>query len=259
MTKSEHLKTFNLRRDLSDTLSKLLMLKENGVQKLTEGGLHDTKSKQLNVCSLAQTAHIREECLPRDNKNRKTFHYEDLVGKLNSIVLGQYLIRGNMSISPADIKEMQDNDQYLRDIRLQLQGDPRKVDSHFVVIRNLLFKQDLVFGEQLHRLCLPPLICENILHILHDCSKAHISRINLINQYNANFYTRGIEGISRKVIQKCLHCSLNMRRRKLMVKGSHRQFEKNTVPGEVWVLVWTCFFSLMLTVVTISCWYSQKG
>ena len=59
--KSEHLKTFNLRKDLSDTLSKLLLLKENGVQRLTEWGLHDTKSKQLNVCSLMQTAHVREE------------------------------------------------------------------------------------------------------------------------------------------------------------------------------------------------------
>ena len=30
--------------------------------------------------------------------------------------------------------------------------------------------------------------------------------------------------------------SLNTRRRKLIVKGTHRQFEKNEVPGEVWIL-----------------------
>ena len=81
----------------------------------------DTKSKQLYVCSLAQTAHVREELLPRDHKNKKSFKYEDLVDKLNSIVLGQFLIRSNMSISPADIRTIQDNDPYLRDIRLQLQ------------------------------------------------------------------------------------------------------------------------------------------
>ena len=91
-------------------------------------------------------------------------------------------------------------------------------------------------GEPLLRLCLPALVCENILRTLHDSSKAHISRLNLINQYNSNFYTKGIESVSRKVIQGCLHCVLNARRRKLLVKGSRRQFESNMTPGEIWVL-----------------------
>ena len=60
--------------------------------------------------------------------------------------------------------------------------------------------------------------------------------MNLIDQYNCNFYTKGIEAISKKIIQGCLHCALNSRRRKLLVKGSRRKFESNTTPGEIWIL-----------------------
>ena len=42
--------------------------------------------------------------------------------------------------------------------------------------------------------------------------------------------------ISRKVIKGCLHCELNKRRRRLLVKGSRREFESNVCPGEVWIL-----------------------
>ena len=45
--KKAFLKTFSLRKDLSDSLSRLLLLKKNDIQTLTEGGLHDTQSKQL--------------------------------------------------------------------------------------------------------------------------------------------------------------------------------------------------------------------
>ena len=41
----------------------------------------------------------------------------------------------------------------------------------------------------------------NILRTLHDSSKCHITRMNLIDQYNCNFYTKGIEPISKKIIQ----------------------------------------------------------
>ena len=58
----------------------------------------------------------------------------------------------------------------------------------------------------------------------------------LLNHYNRNFYTRGITDISKKIVSKCLHCSLNLRKRKLSVKGQNRTFGKNLVPGQVWYL-----------------------
>ena len=91
-------------------------------------------------------------------------------------------------------------------------------------------------GQQVLKLCLPELLCFNILRTIHDSTKAHISRNNLVDQYNCNFYTKGIESISKKVIQGCLHCELNRKRRKLLVKGSQRTFENNVCPGEVWIL-----------------------
>ena len=164
------------------------------------------------------------------------FQYDDLLRKLNSIILGQYLIKSNMTISAEDIRTIQGSDPHLRDIRSKLRQDyeTRKVDGHFVLLLDLVFRQDLVLDQPLLRLCLPPLVCENILRTLHDSCKAHISTQNLISQYNNNFYTRGIDSISRKVVEGCLHCSLNVRRRKLLVKGTRRQYERNMVPGEIW-------------------------
>ena len=100
--KKAFLKTFSLRKDLSDSLSRLLLLKKNDIQTLTEGGLHDTQSKQLYVCSLMQTANVKEEYLPRDKNNKKTLQYNSLLNKLNSIILGQYFIGNNMTISAKD-------------------------------------------------------------------------------------------------------------------------------------------------------------
>ena len=90
--KSEILRTFDLRKDISDTLAKLLLLKENNVQQLAEGNLFDKKSRQIHVNMLAQKADVSEENIPRGRKNQKFVKYEDLIDKLNSIVLGQFLI-----------------------------------------------------------------------------------------------------------------------------------------------------------------------
>ena len=180
----------------------------------------------------------KKQFIPKNHKNGKFIKYEDLIAKLNAIVLGQYLIRTRMAIEPQDVKMLQQSDPFLKDIILQLSNNPESssVDASFVLIRGLLFKTELLFGEKLHKLCLPPLVCENVLQILHDSSRAHLTRVNLVNHFNRNFYTRGIENISRKIIAKCLHCTLNLRKRTSIVKGSHRTFEKNLVPGQVWII-----------------------
>ena len=235
---SEVLTTFDSRKNLSDTLARLLVLKQNKIQQLTEGNLFDTRSRQIHVDMLAQSADIQQQFIPRNRKNGKFLQYEDIIDKLNSIVLGQYLISNKMSIEPQDIKVLQQSDPFLKDIISQLIDNPQSsaVDSSFVLVKGLLFKIELLFGEKLHKLCLPPLVCENILQILHDSTKAHLTRINLVNHYNRNFFTRGVQTISRKIIDKCLHCTLNLRKRTTLVKGSHRTFEKNLVPGQVWIL-----------------------
>ena len=126
----------------------------------------------------------------------------------------------------------------MNEIRTKLRNnyETKSVNKHFVLNKNVLFRSDLVLGQPVLKLCLPDPLCTNILRTIHDSTKAHISRDNLVDQYNCNFYTKGIENISRKVIKGCLHCELNKRRRRLLVKGSRREFESNVCPGEVWIL-----------------------
>ena len=160
-----------------------------------------------------------------------------------------------MSVNAQDMIEIQKSDPYLNGIRLPLEDnyETKPVNSHFVLHKNLLFKNNLVLGEPVLRLCLPELLCANILRTLHDSSKCHITRMNLIDQYNCNFYTKGIKTISKMIIQGCLHCALNSKRRKLLVKGSRREFESNTTPGEIWILdVLFCLKAAVDTALSLS-------
>merc|ERR1711954_127030 len=234
--KTEELKTTNSRRNSSNTLARLLLLKQNKVQYLLEGNLYDTGSKQVHVKMLANLADVNENLIPR--KNGKFKNYNDTIDRLNAIIMGQYLIRSNMCIEPDDVKEFQNNDPYLQKIISQLQEDPpaKNVDKSFVLIKQLLFKIEMIFGERIYKLCLPPLICGQILQILHDSVKSHLPRESLVNHFNKNFFTRGITDISKKIVSKCLHCSLNIKKRKLNVKGENRTHGENLVPGQIWYL-----------------------
>ena len=110
--KSVVMKTFDSRKNLSDTLARLLLLKQNEIQQLTEGNLFDTRSQQIHVSMLSQFANVQEQFLPKNLKSGKFLKYEDLIDKLNSIVLGQYLIRSNMAVEPQDIRELQHSDSF---------------------------------------------------------------------------------------------------------------------------------------------------
>ena len=65
------MKTFDSRKNLSDTLARLLLLKQNKIQQLTEGNLFDTRSQQIHVSMLAQFANVQEQFIPKNLKNKK--------------------------------------------------------------------------------------------------------------------------------------------------------------------------------------------
>ena len=140
--KTNILKTFNARKNLSDTLSSLLLLKQNDIQQANEMGLNDKKSRQIYITSVMKTAQVGEEFMPRDKYNRKKLPYTSLISKLNSIILGQYLIKNSMNISPQDVIEIQEADPFLYGIRKQLQKHykTKKVNSQFVLHHKMLFK-----------------------------------------------------------------------------------------------------------------------
>ena len=88
----------------------MLLLKQNKIQQLTEGNLFDTRSQQIHVSMLAHFANVQEQFIPKNLKNGKFLKYEDLIAKLNAIVLGQYLIRTKMATEPQDVRILQQSD-----------------------------------------------------------------------------------------------------------------------------------------------------
>ena len=70
---------------------------------------------------------------------------------------------------------------------------------------------------------------------MHEHNKCHITTDNILRQYNTNFWTKGSARLAKLVTNKCLHCKLNTSRRKLLVKGTAREFETDMTPGRVWI------------------------
>ena len=68
-------------------------------------------------------------------------HFETLLSNLNSILLGQYLQKENMSIDRSDLILIQKSDRHLGAIiHKLLQENQQNVNSKFVLLNNVLFK-----------------------------------------------------------------------------------------------------------------------
>ena len=212
------------------------MLKNNQEREKVEEQLFDTKSRQIYVTNLIKKTKVKSNCLPRDKRDKPKFPYNKLLENLNTIILSQYLIKTNMALSKSDVVELQTSDPYLSNIIKQLEkfDQEDKLNEKFVLQDKLLFVIMTVLGEQVMRLCLPAYVCYHILTNLHENNRCHVSTNNLLDQFNANFWTKGSSKLAKQVMENCLHCKLNTSRRKIMVKGTHREFEKDETPGRVW-------------------------
>merc|ERR1711888_403054 len=231
------LQTYNKRKHLSETLSRLLMLKKNPIQENHESQLHSAKSRQIYVASLIDKAGVKSQFLPRDKRNFPKFPYQKLLENLNTVILSQYLIKSNMALDRADVEEIQKSDAYLNSIiqKLDESCEQAEVGEQFKLQDQLLFVEENVLGEKVLRLCLPEYFCSSILRNLHEHNKCHITTDNILRQYNTNFWTKGSGRLAKLVTNKCLHCKLNTSRRKLLVKGTAREFETDMTPGRVWI------------------------
>merc|ERR1711891_137364 len=135
------LNSFNKRKSLSDTLSRLLMLKNNPVREKLEDQLFTTKSRQIYVTSLVDKAKVRSQFLPRDKRNQPKFPYNKLLENLNTVILSQYLIKTNMALDKSDVEELQASDPYLSNIiqKLDKFGAQKELDEKFMIQDQLLF------------------------------------------------------------------------------------------------------------------------
>ena len=69
------LKTFNSRKNLSNRLSRLLMLKKNHIQCENENKLHSAKSRQFYVAAIVDQAGVQEQFLPKSKRNTPKFPF----------------------------------------------------------------------------------------------------------------------------------------------------------------------------------------
>ncbi|MED5543239.1 MAG: hypothetical protein VX721_04010, partial [Thermoproteota archaeon] len=230
------LETFNKRKNLSLTLSRLLNLKKNTEREKAESQLFDSKSRQIYVSTIIDELNIKSRYLPKTKTNKPKFQCNKILENLNTIILSQYLIKNNMAISKSDIVEIQTTDHYLSEIMQQVEnfGQDNKRKEKFVIKDKILFVIMTMYGETVLRLCLPAYVCNHILTNLHQNNRCHVTTNNLLEQYNANFWSKGSNKMAKQIMERCLHCKLNTSRRKILVKGTQREFQNDETPGRIW-------------------------
>ena len=152
--------------------------------------LHSNLQRQIFLTKLIQKTCINPDNLPRNKNDRISLHFDSLLSNLNTILLGQYLQKSQMSISKQDLNLLQRSDKHLNSIMINiLHSDQPLANTKFNIKDGVLFKNSKVYDETIPRLCLPKNIGREILFKIHNLNNCHISGTNLLTQFNANFYS----------------------------------------------------------------------
>ena len=94
-------------------IERLLSLKKNVLSEKNQVGLHDTRSRQIYISNLMFNAKVNTTHMPYNKNNKLKFPFNQLLEKLNSILLSQYLIKENTRISKEDVREIQRSNIFL--------------------------------------------------------------------------------------------------------------------------------------------------
>jgi hypothetical protein len=152
------------------------------------------------------------------------------------VLIGQYLMKQNLSISKDDMVLIQNSDLQLMKITEKIANNDQHLNDKSCIIQDILFNNLIVFNEVVHRLCLPEFLGHKVLSKLHAQNHCHLGGANLLMQFNTNFYSPRSEEWIKKLAQSCLFCRLNQDRKVLQTKGSHRQYKNELTPGKIWNL-----------------------
>ena len=182
--------------------------------------LHTNTQRQVFISQLVKKAKINPANLPRDKKDKLLLNFNDLLSKLNGVLIGQYLMKQNLSISKDDMVLIQNSDLQLMRIKERIANNDQNLNDKFCIIQDILFKNSIVFNEVVHRLCLPNFLGREVLSKLHAQNHCHLGGANLLMQFNTNFYSPKSEEWIKKLAQSCLFCRLNQDRKVLQTKGS---------------------------------------
>ena len=104
--------------------------------------------RQIFITKLVKQANVNPASLPRGQGDKLLLNFNELLGKLNAVLIGQYLQKQTLSISKNDMELIQNNDLQLVKIKERIEKNDAHLNGKFCMIDNILFKnlyQDFVY------------------------------------------------------------------------------------------------------------------
>jgi hypothetical protein len=129
----------NIRFKLSEKIANLLNLKNNKLQNDQIANLHNNTQRQIFITKLVKQANINPASLPRGKNDKLLLNFNDLLGKLNAVLIGQYLQKLTLSISKSDMELIQNSDLQLVKIKERIEKNDTHLNDKFCLIQNILF------------------------------------------------------------------------------------------------------------------------
>ena len=105
-------------------------------------------------------ANVNPASLPRGKGDKLQLNFNELLEKLNAVLIAQYLQKQTLSISKHDLELIQNNDLQLVKIKERIEKNDEHLNGKFCIIDNILFKNTIIFDELVPRLCLPAFLGE---------------------------------------------------------------------------------------------------
>ena len=79
--------------------------------------MHENTQRQIFITKLVKKAQINPASLPRGKSDRLSLNFNDLLSKLNTVLIRQYLQKENLGITKSDVILIQDSDSKLTKIK----------------------------------------------------------------------------------------------------------------------------------------------
>ena len=151
----------------------------------------DNYSTVIAISNMLETAQLSyknssEQLLNRDQKNAKiaslvcqvkiktqekydmkddikNINFNKLRGKLNIILLSQYLLSNGHLISQGDLAHIQNTDREVNSLKKQCEGG----NENYLIKNNILYKKSTILGQTVYKLVLPNNLSIQVLESLH--------------------------------------------------------------------------------------------
>ena len=102
-----------------------------------------------------------------------------MLGNLNSLLLGQYLMKTGLSITKKDLFEIQKSDTTLANKINRMKEENLSELYNFQLHQENLYKIKMIYHQKAYRLCLPQYLGREIYAKIHFNSDAHVTNDNL--------------------------------------------------------------------------------